>query len=364
MTASIASGVVHGADPAQRSQSAARPRSQEWHALYERQLAGRRAGGVPEDLRDAGARPSAAGRDAGDTRDEPPDGSRVIVVAAGGHLELQVISRGSSATTPGVVVDADEVSGPGSPSMVPSQIPNSPAGSTLQTDAHPEMSVDRGMPRHSAATATRQSPSDHSVPATPTASEGALAQTLSGSEAMVPPRVFSAQPAGALDSQQSRHRLAAAQAPSGALAASRAALQASVGAPGRGAGAMQQDEGEAMDSRESERDAVPTHDTSARHYGTFPLIVSGELLELEFVALRSARAQRQSAAVGSIFLSMQPPGMRRVELTVQRLGDGITVRVGGQAAGCEAATDLDVPALLQRLGWGAYPVKSSDGVIR
>lgn len=356
MTASIASGVAPGANPAQRSQSAARPRSQEWHALYERQLAGQRPGGGPGNLQGTGAGPSAAGGKARDSRDEAPDGSRVVVVAAGGHLELKVIDRGSSATMPGVAVDANETTGAGSPPVASSQVASAPA-IPPQTEAHPEMSWNGGAQLHSSVAATRQSARASALPATPTAAaEVALVRAFSGAAAPAPPPVLPAPPPGELDSQQSLRRFAAAQSSVGMLAASRAALQAMVGAPGSGTGAMHREESEATDSRDSEREPLPAHDASARHYGTFPLIVSGELLELEFVALRSAQGPRQSSAVGSIFLSMQPPGMRRVELTVQRLGDSITVRVGGRAADCETAADLDVPALLQRLGWGAYPV--------
>ena len=344
MTASIATGVVHAAHVARRTQPAAHPRPQEWEALYERQLARQGTHGSSEGARDASASTLAPQSEAQEDSQRAPDESSVVAVAVGGHLELQVAGRTGSATMSGVGTDPSDPTGPDTTSNVPREIGVAIAG----------------VPSPTARTATtsfhgsRQSSAPAAHPSAPAfASESALARAVSGSGVLALPAAASAQAAGPPDSQPSSRR----SAPTATLVDAQVAgtlLQGSVAVPGSGAGATHDGEGE--DPQDSSPDDLATDGTSGRHYGTFPLIVSGELLELEFVALHAGAAQPASAAVRRIFLSMRPPGMGRVELTAQNLGDRVTVRLAGQAAEGGTAV-VDVAALLQRLGWGAYPVK-------
>lgn len=233
-----------------------------------------------------------------------------------------------------------------------------------QTNALPELTPARGTPAPSARDDRQIAAGPTGSPTVPREPESdkTLARAISAPAALALPAAILAQ-AGALPgSQQTSHRLSSAETPLDAVVTSAITAQRGGAAAGAGAGTTQQRGGESANHQRSPRDAFSTESGSGRHYGTFPLIVSGELLELDFVSRRSGRTPPAGAAVSRIFVSVQPPGMGRLELTAQNLGDRVTVSFGGQAVQGGAAPALDVPALLQRLGWGAYPVKV-DGVI-
>jgi len=193
-------------------------------------------------------------------------------------------------------------------------------------------------------------------------SDRMLARALAAPAALALPAAVLAQAGGPPGSQQASHRFSSAETPIDAVAASATTAQRTGAAAGAGAGTAQQRGGDSANHQRSPRDAFSTGSGSGRHYGTFPLIVSGELLELDFVSLRSGRTLPAGEAVSRIFVSLQQPGMGRLELTAQNLGDRVTVSFGGQAVRGGAAPALAVSALLQRLGWGSHQVKV-DGVI-
>lgn len=193
-------------------------------------------------------------------------------------------------------------------------------------------------------------------------SDRMLARALAAPAALALPAAVLAQAGGPPGSQQAGQRLSSAETPIDTVATSAIAARSAGAAAGAGAGTARQRGGDTADHQRSPRDAFSTGSGSGRHYGTFPLIVSGELLELDFVSLRAGRTPPAGEAVSRIFVSLQPPGMRRLELTAHHLGDRVTVSFGGQAVQGGAAPALDVSALLQRLGWGSYPVKV-EGVI-
>lgn len=351
MTATIATGIIHDAHAARRSQPAAHPRQREWEALYQRQLA--RPHGSSPGARDANASTLALQSEARQAESQrtsrlDSDGAGMVAIAVGGHLELRAAGRVGSAATPGVGTDPAGTSGPGSPSTFSAQIGIGRATVPPHMAARTETASGQGSVGFAAG--------DAHLSAAAIASGSAFFQAVSGRGAVAPAATAAAPGGGPSDSQRSSRRSASVETPIDMSVAGTIALRDMVAVPGSGAGAMQQRDGAEEDPQDSSREALATDGASGRHYGTFPLIVSGELLELEFVALRAGEAQPASTAGRRIFLSMRPRGMGRVELTAQNLGDRVTVRLGGHAADCGAVA-ADVPALLQRLGWGACPVR-------
>lgn len=115
------------------------------------------------------------------------------------------------------------------------------------------------------------------------------------------------------------------------------------------------------DAHSSDAEAATSVD--GRRYGTFPILVSGQLLEPEFVALGDAGGPSAPDAIRWIRVSLQTPGAGRLELTAQYLGDRVRVSLAGGTAGASGGAPpvaIDVAGLLQRLGWGSVPVEREE----
>lgn len=290
-------------------------------------------------------------------KQEPVEPRAITVTAAGHHHKEVKIVPGNPASL------SDRSADPGTTTdLGASRVP--PARMAIATLGLPPVSTVRVETRP-----TRPSVADevHSgatslplgSPLWPDSAVAALARVLATPGALALPAVLAAQAEGSPDPQKTAPR-ASGPTQMEAPAAGAVTGQRLGATHGSGAGTTQQDTGRGADQRDAGQ-TLATEGDSRRHYGTFPLIVSGELLELEFVALRSGATQPSDTAVRQIFVSVQPPGMGRLEFTAQNLRDRVTVRLGGEAGNGAPPPALDVPALLARLGWGAYPVSVAMG---
>jgi hypothetical protein len=99
---------------------------------------------------------------------------------------------------------------------------------------------------------------------------------------------------------------------------------------------------------------VPLGATVARHYGTFPVLVSGQLIELQFVAFQHREVAPDQNPVRRLFMTLTTPVLGRLQIAAQAQGNRLSVTFTGQSA--EATETLashapEVRALVSRLGW-------------
>jgi len=364
MTASISS-LRAGEDMliAQPAPRAAPPRTNEWDSLYQRQL--RQRNQVALQTQGSGERDSnpASGRHTDSERD--PKHPRAVVVPVGGHLELQLTTRATSAMLE--VLSAQALTSGAASEGVGS-------GAVLESNSPATFAAPLAGRHRSIAGGTTGDAWGTGVPGAwaprGTAGQNAAQRGNRGNEGS--PSVTGAVLAGSFAcalASQPRHAREAPRPRYPKVAAPTASvlnLAASQGliAPGSATGTWQ-------DSRQSAHDRqqpgiggnAETEIASAiqpgRSYGTFPLIVSDQLLELEFVSLACGRGPAPGIAQ-QIVMSIQPPGMSRIELTARKLDGKVAVTLGGVADGREnCAVDgmLDLSALLRRIGWGSLPVE-------
>lgn len=112
-------------------------------------------------------------------------------------------------------------------------------------------------------------------------------------------------------------------------------------------------------SADARRGESATGEIEGRHFGTVPLIVSDQLLELEFVALGRGEGSGGSGIVQHVQVTFQAPGSGRVGLSAHYRGRKVTVELEkGEVTDPPAAGGgVDIRGLLQRLGWGSLPVE-------
>jgi hypothetical protein len=378
MTASIA-GLGAGEDTsvALRPKHPTRSHEHEWQSIYRHELLRKEQAPVERPLpqKQAPTTTFAAAPLLGCPADSGHGSSRLraVVIAVAGHLELKYITGAGTAALDSLAAEAlaagDSHDMPASPAVSPqgagAASPTARAVPPMTPVATPSgLSGDGAAPPPSMGPAEegpsgkpsqdrRAAPSDREQ-ALESVANGAAAPTV-GALACVP-----VAPPGrtwnvALRSG-SRNPIPLATALT--LAASQGPTSLSVSTAG-----SSQKRGQDTQSRQSGSDDVASGGAAGARgvsHGTFPLIVSGQLMELEFVSLGTdAKATRRAAQ--QIVLSVQPPGLPRFELTARKLDGKVAVTVAASAAsGAGCGTGLDLPSLLRRLGWGSLPVELTD----
>ena len=149
----------------------------------------------------------------------------------------------------------------------------------------------------------------------------------------------------------------AAGAPATAAATHR--QDAEAGTPGTqnsAAGGGQKDNTGTGGSGDLARDLlnVPLGATVARHYGTFPVLVSGQLLELQFVAFQHRETAQEQNPVRRLFMTLHTPALGRLQIAAQAQGNRLSVTFTGESALATEALATHAPEvreLVGRLGW-------------
>ncbi|HWW21843.1 MAG TPA: flagellar hook-length control protein FliK [Steroidobacteraceae bacterium] len=92
----------------------------------------------------------------------------------------------------------------------------------------------------------------------------------------------------------------------------------------------------------------------ARHFGTFPVLVSGQLLELQFVAIRHDDARCEQPASRRLLMALTTPSLGRIQVSAQAQGKRLILQIAGHST---RATEIlaqhagEVRELAMRLGW-------------
>jgi hypothetical protein len=91
----------------------------------------------------------------------------------------------------------------------------------------------------------------------------------------------------------------------------------------------------------------------ARHYGSFPVLVAGQLVELDLYTL-GQRTAGTSDSVRRLYLSLHSTGLGPVQVTAEASGSRLSVSVAGAAQAVPEVLNEHVRAvgeLAARLGW-------------
>lgn len=118
--------------------------------------------------------------------------------------------------------------------------------------------------------------------------------------------------------------------------------------------------------RELARDLlnIPARVAVARHYGTVPVLVSGQLLELQFVALQHRETPQEQKPVRRLSMTLNTSALGRLQIAAQAQGNRLSITfTSGSSHATEAlATHAhEVRALVGRLGWQVDSVVYSTG---
>lgn len=367
MTASIA-GLGTGEDTplALRPKRSTHPRGHEWQSVYLHELLQKQDTAIEKRVPEKKV-PAAA-----PSPSRPPDSEhgsprlRAVAIAVGGHLELRFVAGASTEVLGSLAAEA-LVSGASRDSSASAA--ESPPPDTRAAWPAARAAVPLGLSGEGAVAPRQPRKPGQSPRGAPSDREQALARVASravsltaGALACVP-----VAPPGKISDGAARtgSETPVPLATALTLAASQALMSLSAGTAG-----SSQKHGQESQSRQSgSEDAA--HGSAAGpagiSHGTFPLIVSGQLMELEFVSL-GAGANSGHGAAQQIVMSVQPPGSPRFELTARKLDGKVAVTVG-PSAGADgdalSGTGLDLPSLLRRLGWGSLPVELTDtGAVR
>jgi hypothetical protein len=136
-----------------------------------------------------------------------------------------------------------------------------------------------------------------------------------------------------------------------------AALAALLGAsthPARSAGAEGRARGLVAEDRDEAGLEVPAAAQVTRYFGTFPVLIGGELLELELVALRDRASASGPAPVRRLIMSLRTPRLGRVQIVAEARGARLSIALKGQTAHSAELMSRHVGAvreLVARLGW-------------
>jgi len=109
---------------------------------------------------------------------------------------------------------------------------------------------------------------------------------------------------------------------------------------------------------------VPVGATVARHYGTIPVLVSGQLLELQFVAFQHRQTAQEQNPVRRLFMTLATAALGRLQITAQAQGNRLSVTFtsdSSQATEALATHAPEVRELVGRLGWQVDSVVYSTG---
>jgi hypothetical protein len=109
---------------------------------------------------------------------------------------------------------------------------------------------------------------------------------------------------------------------------------------------------------------VPAGVTVSRHYGTVPVLVSGQLLELQFVAFQHRETTQEQSPVRRLFMTLATSALGRLQIAAQAQGNRLSITfTSGSSHATEAlATHAhEVRELVGRLGWQVDSVVYSTG---
>jgi hypothetical protein len=308
---------------------------------------------------------------------------RATVVAVGARLELRLIDSESQST---VLVSQSDPGGDGTDST-PSAAPQAAEAAAMLTrwidamSARYDLRLSEGSrSKLMAAMSTASDPdamalagmylAKSGIPLTPPAldalyeaqqDDARRAQRL-GSPVNLDPLLAVTVPPASADLKTLVDRMDASLNQTRTAATSPTAARESVAASAQSSsGAQTGPGGQASEQAARDRYAlaqlllnVPAGASASRHFGTFPILVSGQLLELQFVAFQHREVPTAPAAVKRLLMTLTTPSLGRVQVAAQAQAGRLSVSFVGessQAAELLARHAPEVRELVSRLGW-------------
>jgi hypothetical protein len=102
----------------------------------------------------------------------------------------------------------------------------------------------------------------------------------------------------------------------------------------------------------------------ARHYGTVPVLVSGQLLELQFVAFQHRETPQEQNPVRRLFMTLPTSALGRLQIAAQAQGNRLSITFTSDSSHATEALAThahEVRELVGRLGWQVDSVVYSTG---
>ena len=99
---------------------------------------------------------------------------------------------------------------------------------------------------------------------------------------------------------------------------------------------------------------VPVDASVARHYGTVPVLVSGQLVELQFVAFQHRETPVDKTPVRRLVMTLTPPALGPLQVAAQAQGNRLSITFTSESAHTTevlATHAHEVRELVGRLGW-------------
>jgi hypothetical protein len=99
---------------------------------------------------------------------------------------------------------------------------------------------------------------------------------------------------------------------------------------------------------------VPLGASVVRHYGTVPVLVSGQLLELQLVAFQHRETPQEPNPVRRLFMTLTTPALGRLQIAAQAQGNRLSVTFTVESAHATETLSShasQVRELVGRLGW-------------
>jgi hypothetical protein len=109
---------------------------------------------------------------------------------------------------------------------------------------------------------------------------------------------------------------------------------------------------------------VPVGVAVARHYGTVPVLVSGQLLELQFVAFQHRETPQEQNPVRRLFMTMATSTLGRLQIAAQAQGNRLSITFTSDSSHATEALAThahEVRELVGRLGWQVESVVYGTG---
>jgi hypothetical protein len=109
---------------------------------------------------------------------------------------------------------------------------------------------------------------------------------------------------------------------------------------------------------------VPVGAAVARHYGTVPVLVSGQLLELQFVALQHRETPQEQNPVRRLFMTLATSALGRLQIAAQAQGNRLSITFTSDSSNATEALAThahEVRELVGRLGWQVDSVVYGTG---
>jgi hypothetical protein len=109
---------------------------------------------------------------------------------------------------------------------------------------------------------------------------------------------------------------------------------------------------------------VPVGVAVARHYGTVPVLVSGQLLELQFVAFQHRETPQEQNPVRRLFMTLATSALGRLQIAAQAQGNRLSITFTSDSSNATEALAThahEVRELVGRLGWQVESVVYGTG---